>query len=208
MERPEGLIPVKITSRYVQSTTVMGRLIRQDLIVTDKNQTVCSDLPPSWMEYIKNAINGFASAQEYKRNDIPISTGILYSAKIPGVPVAMADGKQIKQDSDGNFTLSASKEYARRIKQVMKLKDALTYGFQNKPIDYPVHVKCVFCINKKNKRIVVSEQVTATLDLLKRLGILKSVTSEVVARTDGSEVQHVLNEPSTQITIRKMREEE
>jgi hypothetical protein len=208
MEKPEGLIPVKITSIYVQSPTIMGKLIRQDLIVTDKNQTVCADLPPSWMEYIKNAINGFASAQEYKRNDIPISTGILYSAKIPGMPVAMSDGKQIKKDNDGNFTLSASKEYARRIRQVMKMKMELTYGFSNKPIDYPVHVKCVFCINKKSKRIVVSEQVTATLDLLKRLGILRSDTSEVVARTDGSEVQYILNEPHTQVTIRKMREEE
>ena len=208
MNKPDGLIPVKLSTKYVQSPSVMGKLIRLDMIVTDKNQTVCADLPPSWMQYIKDAINGYHEASTYKRNDIPISSGIVYSARIPGVPVAMADGKQIKQDEDGNFTLSASKEYARRIRQVEKQKAKLLYGFQAKPIDYTVHVKCVFCINRKNKRLVVSEQVTATLDLLKRIGILSGTTSDIVARTDGAEVKYVLGEPNTVVTIRKMIEEE
>ena len=204
MNKPDGLVPVKINTVYIQSKTVMGKLIRQDRIVTERNLTVCEDLPSDWMQYIKDAINNYIEADTYKRNDVPISKGIVYTADIPGVPVAMKEGKQIKRDDDGNFILSASKEYARRIRQVSKLKDKLLYGYSNKPIDYPVHVKCVFYVHKSNKALVVSEQVTAVLDLLQRIGVLKRTTSEIVARTDGSGVQYVLNEPHTVVTIRKM----
>jgi len=78
------------------------------------------------------------------------------------------------------------------------------YGYSNKPIDYPVYVKCTFYVHRSNKALVVSEQVTAVLDLLQRIGILKKTTSEIVARTDGSGVQCILNEPHTVVTIRKM----
>jgi hypothetical protein len=59
-------------------------------------------------------------------------------------------------------------------------------------------------MHKTNAKPCLPELIIATLDQLVRLKVIKNISNEVVASTDGSKIEYILNEPYTIVEIRRM----
>lgn len=205
MNKPDGLTPTRVVSKVIAVPGTIGKTKREDLLISGSGKVIAQDIPTDWINYIHSAVNNYDDMQAYDNGTKTVSDQLITSFRLEGKPVAKASGKQVGRDQDGNYVMSASPDYARRIREVKRNRPHVRYGRTQKPIDIPVHVQCVFYLNKSNGKICVPEMVASTLDLLVKLGIIKSDTNDIVASTDGSHSRYILNEPYTMVTIRKMR---
>ena len=204
MKQPKGLVPLRIFSKLVAVPNTIGILRKETILATLDNVKICEGIPEDWMNYICEAVNNYADIEIYKTKQEEISRGLICTLHIPGQPVPMDYGKQVVQDSSGNFSMSSTREYAKRIREVRRSSKTFAHLIPRKPVDYPVHVKCTFFMNKTNAKPCLPELIVATLDQLVRLKAVKNMSHEVVASTDGSKIEYILNEPYTIVEIRRM----
>lgn len=196
------LVPLDLKTEYKAVPGYIGKLEKTTVLATHKGEIVCKDIPWEWLQYIKDAVNDYADKD---RKEERIHSDLICKVRIPGVATPKLEGKSIARDKDGNYIMSASKEYSRRIRQVTNQKQKILYGLPKLPITGKLHIKCIIYMNNKQLKPCMPELVTATLDLLKRLGVIRSVNIDTVARTDGSAVQYVLGEPYTLVEIRRLK---
>ena len=204
----DSLVPVEIRRRYEAVPGYIGKLEQKDVLVTRSGTVICRGLSISWLKYIKEAINHYkAVAQQARNTSDSISSDMAASFEIQGEAMPIGEGRRITQDENGAFILMPNKAYSIRIRQVLKQKQEIMKTVSCiVPITFPVHVRCVFYFKNKTKKDSIPSLVSGTLDILQRLGIIKSINSDVVASTDGSAIRYALGEPKTIVTIRKMRE--
>lgn len=196
------LVPLEIKTEYKAVPGYIGKLEKVTVLATHKGEIICKNLPFEWLQYIKAAVNDYAD-KDIKQERI--HSDLICKVRIPGIATPKLEGKTIARDKDGNYILSASKEYSRRIREVTRHKHKIRYGLPKLPITGNLHIKCIIYTNNKQKNPCLPELVTATIDLLKRLGIIRSVNIDTVASTDGSAVKYILDEPYTLVEIRKLR---
>lgn len=204
MKQPKGLVPLRIFSKLVAVPNTIGILRKENILATLDNVKICEDIPEDWMNYICEAVNNYAEIETYKTKAEEISKGLICTLNVAGQPIPIEYGKQIVQDAQGNFSMSSTREYAKRIREVRRSSKTFAHLIPRKPVDYQVHVKCTFFMNKTNAKPCLPELIIATLDQLVRLKVIKNISNEVVASTDGSKITYVLNAPYTVIEIRKM----
>ena len=204
MKQPKGLVPLRIFSKLVAVPNTIGILRKETILATLDNVKICEGIPEDWMNYICEAVNNYADIEIYKTKQEEISRGLICTLHIPGQPVPMDYGKQVVQDSSGNFSIAAVKEYAKRIRDIKKSSRTFQHLIPSRPVEYPVHVKCTFYMHKTNAKPCLPELIVATLDQLVRLKAVKNMSHEVVASTDGSKIEYILNEPYTIVEIRRM----
>lgn len=75
-----------------------------------------------------------------------------------------------------------------------------------KPIDYPVTVRCIFYM-PTHRRVDKSNLEAAAHDVLVKYGILADDNRDIIASTDGSRVFYDKQNPRTEITIEPFEEE-
>ena len=93
---------------------------------------------------------------------------------------------------------------SRKYKQYEK--DAARFLIpKEKPIDYPVNVKCLYYMPTR-RRVDLTNLLEATDDILVRAGVLSDDCAAVVAGHDGSRVLLDRKRPRVEITITEMEE--
>lgn len=75
----------------------------------------------------------------------------------------------------------------------------------DKPIDYRVNVKAVYYMKTKRK-VDLPNLHSALHDILTHYGIVEDDNSDIIAKTDGSEVLYDKDNPRTEITITRLDE--
>lgn len=70
----------------------------------------------------------------------------------------------------------------------------------DKPIDYPVNVKCVYYMQTR-RRVDLTNLMAATHDILVKYGILADDNFKIIVSVDGSRVDYDKVNPRTEITI-------
>lgn len=75
-----------------------------------------------------------------------------------------------------------------------------------KPIDYPVNVKCLFYM--PTKRVCdLPNMLNSIDDIMVKAGLLKDDNYKIIAGHDGSRVLYSKEMPRTEVTITRMEEE-
>lgn len=123
---------------------------------------------------------------------------------IPLPPVTKKNSQQIlvNRASGKPFVMPSKKflEYEKQAKAYLGPKPETA-------IDYPVNVRCVFCMPTRRK-VDLTNLLEAVDDLLVGAGILADDNSRIVAGHDGSRVIHDRDNPRTEIEIERMCEDE
>lgn len=73
----------------------------------------------------------------------------------------------------------------------------------DKPIDYPINLKCIFYMKERRRVDLVNLQ-EAICDILVKYNILKDDNRNIVASMDGSRVFYDKKNPRTEIEITKL----
>lgn len=116
---------------------------------------------------------------------------------IPIPPVTKKNSQQILRNSKtGRPFISPSKQYKGYERAAMPFLRPLP----DKPIDYPVNVKCLFYMPTRRRIDLVNLQ-EAALDVLVSAGVLIDDNASVVASMDGSRVLYDKESPRTEIEI-------
>lgn len=202
----DGLIPVSFKRKYVAVPGYIGRLEQKDVLVAKNGTIMCSNASVPWMKYVQEAVNGYAELAQARSENISPSDKVLMSFVIPGLPIKITDGRTITKDENGMYMISAGKDYKLRIREVLRNRQAMVGNTRGLPLDMPLHIKCTFYLKNKQSVASLPDLLAATVDLLRRTGIIKGINSDVVCRTDGSEIRYAMDDPRTVVVIRKMRE--
>lgn len=116
---------------------------------------------------------------------------------IPLLPVTKKNSQQILRNSKtGRPFIVPSKQY----KDYERASVLFLRPLPDKPIDYPVNVKCVFYMPTRRRVDLVNLQ-EAALDVLVLAGVLSDDNAAVVASMDGSRVLYDKKNPHTEIEI-------
>ena len=73
----------------------------------------------------------------------------------------------------------------------------------DKPIDYPINLKCIYYMGTKRK-VDLNNLLEASTDMLVHYGILEDDNSNIVYSHDGSYVSYDKEHPRTEITIERI----
>lgn len=118
---------------------------------------------------------------------------------IPLSPVTKKNHQQIfKNAKTGQPFITQSKqykEYEENCKWFLK-------PLPKKPIDYPVNVKCLYYVGRRNK-VDKTNLESAILDILVSAGVLADDNRNILYSTDGSRVLYDKAQPRTEIYITK-----
>lgn len=118
---------------------------------------------------------------------------------IPLRPVTKKNHQEIRKNfKTGKRFISQSdiyKEYEQDCKWFLK-------PLPKKPIDYPVNVKCLYYVGRRN-RVDKTNLESAILDILVAAGVLADDNRNIVYSTDGSRVLYDKKNPRTEIYITK-----
>lgn len=116
---------------------------------------------------------------------------------IQGNPITKKNSSQIIP-CKGRHILIPSKQYKEYEK-----KCATQLPNLEKPIDYPVNVKCVYFMPTKRK-VDLTNLIAATNDILVHYGILADDNCTIVVSHDGSRVVLGDKEPRVEVTIESL----
>ena len=119
---------------------------------------------------------------------------------IPICPVTKKNSQQIIMVK-GRPMIIPSKRYIDFEKQCRQYLEGC-----EKPIDFPVNVKCVYFMPTHRKVDLVNLQ-EATLDVLVKFGVLEDDNSNIVVSMDGSRVMYNKNFPKTVIEITEVEDD-
>lgn len=118
---------------------------------------------------------------------------------IPLQPVTKKNHQQIVRNKKTGkpMIIQANRhnEYAESCKWFLK-------PLPKKPIDYPVNVKCLYYVSRRN-RVDKTNLESAILDILVAAGVLADDNRNIVYSTDGSRVLYDKKNPRTEIYITK-----
>lgn len=118
-----------------------------------------------------------------------------YTIKLP--PITKKNSQQILINRATNrpFVMPSKQYKDYEAKAVWYLQPK-----PEKPIDYPVNVKCLFYM-PTHRRVDGVNLLEATLDILVKSGVLADDNSNIVVSTDGSRVLYSKENPRTEIEI-------
>lgn len=118
-----------------------------------------------------------------------------YTIKLP--PITKKNSQQILINRATNrpFVMPSKQYKDYEAKAVWYLQPK-----PEKPIDYPVNVKCLFYM-PTHRRVDGVNLLEATLDILVKAGVLADDNSNIVVSTDGSRVLYSKENPRTEIEI-------
>lgn len=117
---------------------------------------------------------------------------------IPLQPITKKNSQQILINRRTNRPfISPSKKYKQYEKEVLEYLPKL-----EKPIDFPVNVKCVFWM-KTRRKVDLTNLLEAIDDILVKHGILKDDNYNIVVSHDGSRVRYDKDCPRTSIEIER-----
>ena len=118
-----------------------------------------------------------------------------YTIKLP--PITKKNSQQILINRATNrpFVMPSKqyKEYEAKAMWYLRPRP-------EKPIDYPVNVKCLFYM-PTHRRVDGVNLLESTLDILVKSGVLADDNSNIVVSTDGSRVLYSKENPRTEIEI-------
>ena len=114
-------------------------------------------------------------------------------------PITKKNSQQILVNkATGNPFIVPSKQYSQYE------RDAGWFIHKpEKPIDYPVNIKCVFYMPTE-RRVDLVNLLEAVDDILVKYGVLKDDNSKIVRSHDGSRVKLDREKPRTEIEILKV----
>jgi len=114
---------------------------------------------------------------------------------IPLPPITKKNSQQILK----NF--KTGKRFIGQSKQYIEYEQNCGYFVHSdKPIDYPVNVKCVYYMPTLGK-VDLTNLMAATHDILVKYGVLADDNSKIVISVDGSRVLYDKVNPRTEISI-------
>ena len=118
-----------------------------------------------------------------------------YTIKLP--PITKKNSQQILINRATNrpFVMPSKQYKDYEAKAVWYLQPK-----PEKPIDYPVNVKCLFYM-PTHRRVDGVNLLESTLDILVKSGVLADDNSNIVVSTDGSRVLYSKENPRTEIEI-------
>jgi Holliday junction resolvase RusA-like endonuclease len=123
----------------------------------------------------------------------------LISFTIPVAPVTKKNGSQIIYNPKLKRPMVIPK------KQYLKYeKDCAQYLKIDKPIDYPINLKCVFYVATK-RRVDLVNLLEAICDILVKYNILTDDNCNVIVSHDGSRVYHDKDNPRTIVEISEVQ---
>ena len=128
-----------------------------------------------------------------------------YKFTIKGNPITKKNSQQILVNrATGRPFISPSSKYRSYAKDaVFQLVTQSAKQFIDKPIDYPVNVKCHYWM-ETHRRVDLANLLEGSLDLLVDAGILKDDNCTIAAMYDGSLVDYDKQNPRVEITIREL----
>lgn len=101
----------------------------------------------------------------------------------------------------GRPIIIASQQYKKYEKDCEKYMPKL-----DKPIDYPVNVKCTYYM-KARRKVDLNNLLEASTDILTKYKVLKDDNRNIIASHDGSRVYYDKENPRTIIEITKLEED-
>lgn len=119
--------------------------------------------------------------------------------EIPLNPATKKNSQQIIKIGNRYSLIPSSKykQYEKDCKPFIKTPD--------KPIDYPVNVKCTFYRNSR-RRVDLTNLLECIDDVLVKYGVLEDDNRNIIASHDGSMVYYDKNNPKTIVEIEKIKD--
>ena len=116
--------------------------------------------------------------------------------EIPIEPVTKKNHSQVVMIKGRPLVLPSKpyQEYERKCKQYMPLLE--------KPIDYPINLKCIF-YKGTHRKCDITILLQAVCDILVKYKVLEDDNYSIVASVDGSYVDYDKENPRTEIYITK-----
>ena len=192
---------VKLVEGYIGKTESIAS-------VQTKGGTVLSaeGLPNHILNYMAEAMNNYATLTDQQRkklNGLPDRNKAVFT--IPGKPVEYSNGNKIHRDGRGNFILATGKEYTERIRSLRTERSTIIGKFRKLvPFGGKIEIDVTFYIRKGTIRYRITHLLTATSDLLNRLGIIATETDKVLQAITGSRIVYIgdTEEEKTIVVIR------
>lgn len=126
---------------------------------------------------------------------------------ISGEPRTKKNSQNIFRNAKtGKTFISTSKLYKEFASQCKSELKEVTSKIKE-PINYPINIQCVYYRSSMRRVDLVNLQ-EATLDILTENGIIEDDNRNIVYSMDGSRVYYDKEEPRTEITISKIKDNE
>jgi len=185
MKLPKRLIPVKFRMKYSRNKVNPYYLDKRFFVERNDGKPLTYPIPFAWAHLIATQINRSFSAQTTAKHGEVILLGTL---RIEGNPVEEKRAPIVAPDRDGILVLGESPEYTESIICAREQGEELFLNrVTNLPIEGKVIVSCEFHINSRKKYTLPLSQAWV-LDVLHRLKIIRSKTSDQVISMDGSKI--------------------
>ena len=126
-----------------------------------------------------------------------------YRYVIPTAPVSKKNSQRIATNR------ITGKPFILQSAQYTEYETAASYFLRpkpQKPIDYPVTVRCVYYMPTR-RRVDTANLNAAAHDILVKYGILADDNRDIIASTDGTRTYYDKQNPRTEITIEPVEEE-
>lgn len=124
------------------------------------------------------------------------------SFTIPLAPISKKNSQQILINSKTKRPfIMPSKQYKQYEKECAKYLPKI-----EKPIDFPVNIKCLYFMSTKRK-CDLTNLMESTHDIMVHCGILSDDNYSIVESVDGSQIFYDKENPRTEIIITRKRKE-
>jgi len=200
MNLPKRLIPVRFRMKYSRNKANPYYLDKRCFVERNDGKPLTYPIPFTWAHLIATQINRSFSAQTTAKHGKVILLGTL---RIEGNPVEEKSAPIVAEDRNGILVLGENPEYTESITSAaIKGEELFMSRITALPIEHKVIICCEFHINSKKRYTLPLCQAWA-LDVLHRLNIIRSKTSEQVVSMDGSKIlrDRKRKEPYVIITI-------
>ena len=186
MRLPKRLIPVQFRMKYIFDNPEHPKYFRRECFVERSDRKPLTyPIPFAWAHLIATQINRSFSAQTTaKHGDV----SLLGTLRIEGNPVEEKKAPIVAPNRDGILVFGENPEYTESINNAeIKGEELFMSRIAALPIEHKVIICCEFHINSKKRYTLPLCQAWA-LDVLHRLNIIRSKTSEQVISMDGSKI--------------------
>ena len=201
-----GMLPLSIKEIVTLDKINPTKTLTETFLQSDNGQTIdMTSVPVEWVKYIKESANNYPVIQDkLSRRGVNINrkteigTLTLYSRVKP-----ITESKCISKTTDGQYILAYSKEYKEWSKNVCNSNWKLltTIPLKSVPIKFPVRIEIIFNIKSTRKKLSLTECIDSVLEIMIKMGIIKSKNESVVRSVSGSRFKNTTTKEKIEVAI-------